>query len=105
MAGKIKQEGILHGYFQQFLSFIFSGIEEHAVGFLERSIGSLDIKKRIQQYVIFLVLLVTAFVVFFNGLSVFLGSFFPAVAPGFIPTVLGFVLILAALVFRKLYGH
>lgn len=103
MAGKTEQGGILNEYFQQFLSFVFSGLEEHATGIIQRFFYFLDFKKRIQRYVVFLVVLATAFTIFIYGLGVFLSSFFPAVAPSIIPMALGCVLILAALLFRKLY--
>lgn len=102
MSGTTKHEGILSGYFQQFLSFIFSGLEEHASGLLERFFQFRNLKKQIRRYALFLAVLVTASIIFLNGLGMFLSSFFPAMAPGVIPMVIGFIFIMAALAFKTL---
>lgn len=105
MVKKRKSEikSILNKYFQEFLSFLLSLLEEGTGDLIKKFSKFINFKKRLQRYVISMVMIVAALVVIIYGIGTLLGSFFPNWLPGISYILVGAVFILIGWMYRK-YG-
>ena len=103
MARKKKPElkSLLNKYFGEFMSFLLTSLEEETGDLLKKFRNWINFKKRLQKYVISLIIVVASLVVILYGIGTLLGSFFPGWRPGASHILVGVIAILAGWAYRK----
>ena len=103
MAKKKEPElkNLLNKYFQEFLSFLLTSLEEGTGDLLKKLRDWMNFKKRLQKYVISVIIVVASLAVILYGIGTLLGSFFPGWGPGASHILIGIIAILAGWAYRK----
>ncbi len=94
-------EDILHKYSYDFFSFLFSSLEKGVGESVERFSNFMRIKKRLKTYTYAMMLMTAGFVVVFYGIATLLGSFFATWPPGLSYLLVGILVVILALIYKK----
>lgn len=98
---KPDMKSILNKYLQEFLSFLLSSLEGGTEDLLKKFGDFINFKKRLQRYIVSLVIIIAALVIIFYGISLFVGSYFPNWKPGISHIVVGIIFVLIGWAYRK----
>jgi hypothetical protein len=102
MAKKSAEKGILAKYAPKIMSLILSIPEENSESFLKKFNNTIHFKRFLIRYATFFILLLAALIVILDGMGLLFGSMLPNLRPGITHIIIGLLLIVAVIVYRKI---
>lgn len=100
---ELELKDILNKYFREFLSFLLTSLEEGTEDLMKKFREWINFKKRLQRYVISIIIIIASLGVVLYGTGSLLGSYFPNWKPGISHIIVGIAFILIGWFYRK-YG-
>jgi len=102
MPVKKPQKDLLKKYTDVFLSLIFSKLEDGIDKLSKDFIDTTQIKKKLQRYIISMIIILASITIIFYGLGTMLGQYFQNWLPGLSYVVVGLIFSIVAILYKNL---